>query len=161
MVPIWATGPRIFFEGAQHVCLHSEETQELQCGASYFINVSEYSEYLKTWTFNYLMICYMTMHFSITIMLSWSSDIQTLGLTLMWGHGQFLGTLGRQFCMFQVLGHSRSSSSLSLWHFCSLQLFTPVHTQISGQSAASFPPQAPMEDLRVWLCSYSYLPVCL
>lgn len=42
---------------------------------------------------------------SITMMLSWSSDIQTLALTLMRGHSQFLGTLGRQLDTFQVLGH--------------------------------------------------------
>lgn len=46
---------------------------------------------------------------SITMMLSWSSDIQTLALTLMRGHGQFVGTLGRQLDTFQVLGHCRPS----------------------------------------------------
>lgn len=76
---IWATGPRIFSEGAQHFYLHPGKSQEPQCGTSHCVYVSEYSEYLKTWNYNYLIICYAP----ITMMLSRSSDIQTLELTLM------------------------------------------------------------------------------
>lgn len=84
MMLICATGPKIFFEGTQHSCLHAEEpAAPVMCvyGASYFIHVLEGSEYFKVLNTTLCMFCDDML--SSTVMLPWSSNIQTLGLTLM------------------------------------------------------------------------------
>lgn len=126
-----ASGPRIVFEGSQRFCLHAEEPAAPVTsvyGAPHFMYVLEGSEYFKA--SDYMLRGSVL---SNTMMLSWSSDIQTLWLTLIWSHGQFLSTLGRQFSMY-----SRSLDTSSAYDPFALCLATSSCTLPRSQVRCYF-----------------------